>query len=163
MFRKIADFLEVWKYESAGTIKLYKQLNNEVLDIKIYPEGRDLLRLANHINETLTEMMHHAGLPIEENNHKCTTVEELISQYQTDANEVGKIVEANWSDDHLEDIIKMYGMDWNKGTTLHILVTHQTHHRGQFTVLMRQAGLKVPGVYGPSKEEWIAYGQEPLA
>jgi uncharacterized damage-inducible protein DinB len=57
----------------------------------------------------------------------------------------------------------MYGMDWNKGTTLHILVTHQTHHRGQFTVLMRQAGLKVPGVYGPSKEEWIAYGQEPLA
>jgi uncharacterized damage-inducible protein DinB len=108
-------------------------------------------------------MMHHAGLPIEENNHKCTTVEELISQYETDANEVAKIVEANWSDDHLEDIIKMYGMDWNKGTTLHILVTHQTHHRGQFTVLMRQAGLKVPGVYGPSKEEWIAYGQEPLA
>ena len=25
-------------------------------------------------------------------------------------------------------------------------------------VLMRQAGLAVPGVYGPSKEEWGAYG-----
>jgi uncharacterized damage-inducible protein DinB len=28
--------------------------------------------------------------------------------------------------------------------------------RGQLTVLMRQADLKVPGVYGPSKEEWEA-------
>jgi len=23
---------------------------------------------------------------------------------------------------------------------------------------MRQAGLKVPGIYGPSKEEWETYG-----
>jgi uncharacterized damage-inducible protein DinB len=26
------------------------------------------------------------------------------------------------------------------------------------TVLMRQAGLKVPGVYGPALEEWNAFG-----
>jgi uncharacterized damage-inducible protein DinB len=26
------------------------------------------------------------------------------------------------------------------------------------TVLMRQAGLAVPGVYGPAREEWAAYG-----
>jgi len=30
------------------------------------------------------------------------------------------------------------------------------------TVLMRQGGLKVPGVFGPTKEEWSQYGmQEP--
>jgi len=28
-------------------------------------------------------------------------------------------------------------------------------------VLMRQAGLRVPGVYGPAKEEWESYGMEP--
>jgi len=39
---------------------------------------------------------------------------------------------------------------------------HQAHHRGQMTVLMRQAGMKVPGVYGPSKEEWSAFGMEPM-
>ena len=39
-----------------------------------------------------------------------------------------------------------------------VLVTHQTHHRGQMTVLMRQAGLKVPDVYGPAKEGWATYG-----
>ena len=30
-------------------------------------------------------------------------------------------------------------------------------------VLMRQAGLKVPGVYGPAREEWTAYGMQPPA
>jgi uncharacterized damage-inducible protein DinB len=29
------------------------------------------------------------------------------------------------------------------------------------TVLMRQAGIKVPGIYGPSKEEWEAMGIKP--
>jgi uncharacterized damage-inducible protein DinB len=28
------------------------------------------------------------------------------------------------------------------------------------TVLMRQAGLRVPGVYGPSQEEWSQFGME---
>ena len=40
-------------------------------------------------------------------------------------------------------------------------LSHQTHHRGQMTVLMRQAGLTVPGVYGPAREEWAAMGMEP--
>ena len=42
--------------------------------------------------------------------------------------------------------------------TLQILLFHQTHHRGQMTVLMRQAGLPVPGMYGPAKEDWAKYG-----
>jgi uncharacterized damage-inducible protein DinB len=31
------------------------------------------------------------------------------------------------------------------------------------TVLMRQAGLKVPGVYGPAREEWTTYRMQPPA
>ena len=31
------------------------------------------------------------------------------------------------------------------------------------TVLMRQAGLKVPGVYGPAREEWAEFGMQPPA
>jgi len=40
------------------------------------------------------------------------------------------------------------------------LIQHQNHHRGQMTVLMRQAGLTVPGIYGPAKEEWGNFGME---
>ena len=48
----------------------------------------------------------------------------------------------------------MYGEKWRERKTLGVLVTHQIHHRAQLTVVMRLAGLKVPGVYGPAKEEW---------
>jgi hypothetical protein len=30
-------------------------------------------------------------------------------------------------------------------------------------VLMRQAGVRVPGVYGPAREEWPEYGMQPPA
>jgi len=53
---------------------------------------------------------------------------------------------------------EMYGETWARGLTLFYLILHQAHHRGQITVLMRQAGLTVPGIYGPAKEEWAAFG-----
>ncbi len=39
-----------------------------------------------------------------------------------------------------------------KGALLHFLIDHQTHHRGQMMVLVRQAGLPVPSVMAPTKE-----------
>ena len=41
------------------------------------------------------------------------------------------------------------------------MVKHEVHHRAQMTVLMRQAGLAVPGIYGPAAEEWEAMGLPP--
>ena len=58
----------------------------------------------------------------------------------------------------LTEQIPMYGEQWPRGTTLLALILHQTHHRAQMTVLMRQAGLAVPGLYGPAREEWAAMG-----
>ena len=60
----------------------------------------------------------------------------------------------------LKDEINMYGQMWTREATLTSLVVHQIHHRAQMTVLMRQAGLKVPGIYGPSKEEWGQFGMQ---
>ena len=57
----------------------------------------------------------------------------------------------------------MYGETWKRGKSLPVFLTHEMHHRGQMTVIMRLAGLKVPGIYGPSKEEWTNYGMEPPA
>jgi uncharacterized damage-inducible protein DinB len=68
---------------------------------------------------------------------------------------------SGWSDATLEVEDDMYGERWPRGATLQSLVVHQAHHRGQMTVLMRQAGLRVPGVYGPAREEWTAYGMPP--
>lgn len=40
-----------------------------------------------------------------------------------------------------------------KGALLQAANLHQVHHRGQMTVLMRQAGLHVPSIYGPSRDD----------
>jgi uncharacterized damage-inducible protein DinB len=57
----------------------------------------------------------------------------------------------------------MYGEKWTRGFTLTSLILHQVHHRGQMTVLMRQAGLEIPGLYGPARQEWAAFGMKPPA
>jgi len=43
---------------------------------------------------------------------------------------------------------------------LQTLVVHQIHHRGQMSVLMRQAGLVPPGIYGPTREEAAARARQ---
>jgi uncharacterized damage-inducible protein DinB len=90
-------------------------------------------------------------------------INEIISGYETAAKSLVETVKANWNDDQLEDELPMYGESWKKGIILHSIIAHQIHHRGQMTVLMRQARLQVPGIYGPSKEEWEAYGMTAMA
>ena len=55
----------------------------------------------------------------------------------------------------------MYGERWTRAFGLKVCVDHQIHHRGQLTVLMRQAGLRVPSLYGPAKEDWSQMGMKP--
>ena len=69
-------------------------------------------------------------------------------------------VQTEWTDETLAKTSMMYREEWKNGATLRILIQHEVHHRAQMTVLMRQAGLQDPGVYGPSKEEWAGLGMQ---
>ena len=66
-----------------------------------------------------------------------------------------------WTDADLDKVDDMFGERWTRRFTLLVLINHQIHHRGQMTVLMRQAGLRVPGMYGPAKEDWAQWSMEP--
>jgi uncharacterized damage-inducible protein DinB len=55
----------------------------------------------------------------------------------------------------------MYGEKWKRSATLLALIRHEIHHRGEMIALMRLAGLAVPGIYGPTREEWAQWGMEP--
>jgi uncharacterized damage-inducible protein DinB len=86
---------------------------------------------------------------------------EIADRFKEAAASLAREIQEKWTDADLEVLDDMYGEMWRRGQTLGALVMHQTHHRGQMTVLMRQAGLKVPGMYGPSREEWADYGAPP--
>ncbi len=164
MFRAIDDFLSVWQNESQATLKVLRELTDSSLPQRVTPDGRSLGFIAWHITTTLSEMMTHAGLPVsvtKENAPMPASAAAIAKVYEQGARAVAEAVKANWTDAQLPGEIPMYGQQWTRSFVLACLIAHQTHHRGQMTVLMRQAGLKVPGVYGPSKEEWAAYGAEP--
>lgn len=165
MYRKIEDFVNDWAYETEMTLKIFNGLTDESLTRNLHDEHRTLGRIAWHITQTLTEMMHQAGLPLEVlgEQPEDLTIARLTETFAKDAEAVKEAVLANWTDTVLTDKVPMYGEEWRKGMVLSILIRHQTHHRGQMTVLMRQAGLKVAGVYGPSKEEWAEMGMPAMA
>ncbi|HEU4560256.1 MAG TPA: DinB family protein [Longimicrobium sp.] len=167
MYRAIDDFDRDWEEETGFTLAVLRALTDASLQQRVSPEGRTLGRLAWHIAETVPEMMGHAGLKgLEGPEHGSgtpLTVAEIVDAYEAAARSLADAVRSQWSDDELPEEIPMYGEMWTKGRTLMALVLHQTHHRGQMTVLMRQAGLKVPGCYGPAAEEWARMGMPAMA
>ncbi len=162
MVRSIKDFLERWQEESDNTLKVITHLSNESLN-KSVSGTRTLGRLANHLVESLTEFPHKLGLPIEEEFITYTTVDDLGAAYKRVSDQLYTAVSENWHDGLLDDETNMYGEYWKNGVSLYYLIAHQTHHRAQMTTIMRSAGLRVPGIYGPSQEEWKEMNMAPLA
>jgi uncharacterized damage-inducible protein DinB len=166
MYRKIEDFQGDWAYETEITTKLFSNLTDESLNQKVTADGRSLGFLAWHIALTLGEMPGKVGLTIDcppENANVPTSAKEIAETFEKAAKSIAAEVAKNWTDETLENEDEMYGMTWKRGKTLSILINHQAHHRGQVTVLMRQTGVPIVGVYGPAKEEWEAIGMTALA
>jgi uncharacterized damage-inducible protein DinB len=163
MFKTIDEFLINWGHEGGSTQKILDTLTDTSLGQEVSPEDRTLGRIAWHIVTTLSEMMSRTGLNFEATPHDAPvpeTAAEIAEAYRLSNDTMVAAIKEQWDDNSLAEIKEMYGEQWSIGTVLGILASHQTHHRGQMTVLMRQAGLPVPGVYGPSREEWAAFGGE---
>jgi uncharacterized damage-inducible protein DinB len=168
MFRRLDDFRRAWTAEAQHTLAVFDAIPDHALDAAITEGHRDLRRLAWHLVESLIELPGRMGLAIPGHERvkggfiepPPATMAEMAQAYR-DASEGLLKALGNWSDADLEREDDMYGEPWRRGQSLGVLVAHQTHHRGQMTVLMRQAGLPVPSMYGPVKEGWSAYGVEP--
>lgn len=163
MYSTVKEFIEDWKYESEATLKIFKQLTDDSLNKKFNENVRTPGRLAWHIITTLGEMVQRAGLEFDatpEDAPLPSAVKEICDEYKRSSEGMLNAVKKEWSDESLQEDVNLYGQKWKKGKVLSVLVNHQTHHRGQLTVIMRLAGLKVPGVYGPAREEWTKMGME---
>ncbi len=166
MYRKIEDFQSSWAYETEITTKLFNNLTDESLNQKVTANGRTLGFTAWHIVLTLGEMLGKVGLKIDcpaEDASAPASAREIAETFEKAAKSVSEEIMKTWTDETLLIEDEMYGMIWKRGTTLSLLINHQAHHRGQVTVLMRQAGVPVIGVYGPAKEEWEAMGMAAMA
>jgi len=163
-YLKINDFIIEWSFESQATLKIISALTDESLKIKAYEGSRTLGYLTWHLATTVSEMMNKAGLKVlflDPESDNPDNVKRIKQTYEKISTDLLEKIAAEWKDNNLKDEVVMYGEKWKKGEALESLIKHQIHHRGQITVYMRIAGLKVPGIYGPSKEEWSDYGMNP--
>ncbi len=163
MFATIANFYQTWKNESEATGRILDALTDQSLGQAVSDKDRTLGRIAWHLVTTIPELLERTGLVLDSINHDApvpSTAKDIAHGYRLASSNLMEAVEKQWTDETLLEAREMYGETWTIGTTLTVLIHHQIHHRGQMTVLMRQAGLQVPGIYGPSREEWSAYGME---
>lgn len=161
MYRTIEDFTADWLQETKSTLKIFRTLTDASLGQQVTPDGRSLGFLAWHIILSLGEMGERGGLHVAAPGEDAPipdSAKEIATIYLTAARSITDDVQKQWTDATLDEEVEMYGEKWKRGFALASLVRHQTHHRGQMTVLMRLAGLNVPGVCGPSREEWARWG-----
>ena len=163
MYYKISDFVADFDLETEVTLKVINNLTDKSLDQKVTEKGRSLGKIAWHITGAFGEIGSTALLQVYRADEKPMpkSAKIIAEEYAKSAASLKDAVVKRWNDESLKEEINMYGQTWTKGQTLSTLLVHQMHHRGQMTVLMRQAGLKVPGIYGPAYEEWESMGMPP--
>jgi uncharacterized damage-inducible protein DinB len=163
MFRTIDDFVSVFNDEADSTRQMFAVMTDESLQQAINNDHRTVGRLAWHLAQTIPEMLGRVGLKCagpDEHAPVPNNAEAIQEAYDAAAKSVpGAIKAAKWTDAILNEKRPMYGgEEWTIGFTLRVLILHQVHHRAQMGVLLRQAGVKIPGLYGPVKEDWAAFG-----
>jgi uncharacterized damage-inducible protein DinB len=166
MFRRLDDFLRAHEQLSQGTVRVLDALTDEILSQAVAPGHRTLRDMAWHITVSVPEMMNRTGLGMASIDHESAppdSADAIREGYRKGSTELAEALGSNWTDATLEETDDMYGEQWSRGQTLTALVVHEVHHRGEMIVLLRQAGARVPGLYGPAKEEWSQFGMEPPA
>lgn len=140
--------------ESASTLKVFAALSDDKLSQSVVPGGYTLQSLAWHIVGSIAMIPAHAGLvPMPAKEPAPTTVAKIIEAYKHNSKQLSDAVQSKWTDAQLDEKIPIFGRTLRRGAVLSIVISHMCHHRAQMTVLMKQAGLKVPGVYGPSEDD----------
>lgn len=163
MFTTIAQFERAWTPEVDLTQKVLHNLTDESLAQRVADDHRTLGRMAWHIVTTIPEMTGHMGIKPDLLNPEAPappSAEEIRKAYAAVAKALLEKIKLEWKDETLGVEDDMYGETWERRYTLMALIQHQIHHRGQMTVLMRQAGLRVPAIYGPAKEDWAQYSMD---
>lgn len=150
MYHNLEDFLNDWNMSAEGTLNVFKAITNDKLDQSIVEGHSSLGWLANHLVGSIGAFGGLAGFKLP-NTNESSDIEEIIKAYELASSAL--IEEANkLSAEALLEEVEGFVGPAPRGQILRSLIDHQTHHRGQMTVLLRQAGLTVPPIMGPTKE-----------
>lgn len=154
MYRKSEDFIADWNASAHGTLQVLEAITDEKLGQAIVEGHSTLGWLGWHLSTSPAFFAGVAGIqvkPATDKTAETITAAEIVQAYKTIAADIAEAAKS-LTDEVLLETVDTFGRPMTKGSVLGTLIQHQVHHRGQMTVLLRQAGLPVPGVLGPTKE-----------
>ena len=164
MYTTVAEFVDEWKRESAASLKVLRVLTDASLAQSIDAESRSLGRLAWHLVMLAGGTGGMLGLDVggpARGTPAPTSAAAIAADYERVANAVAEQAAAKLTDAGLAQEIPYFGGRMlPRARIMGSLILHQCHHRGQMTVLVRQAGLVPPGIYGPTREEEAARAKQ---
>lgn len=159
MYRTVNDFLTDWANASGGTIKVLDAMTDDKLNQAIAEGHNTLGWLGWHLSGAIVYFAGQVGLDVTLDGDITAIPDsavEIRNAYEKISAELKNAVE-NLTDEQIVENVDSHGQLVPRGALLRMMIDHQTHHRGQMTVLLRQAGLKVPGIMGPTKEDAVTY------
>ncbi|MEK6992695.1 DinB family protein [Paenibacillus sp. FSL K6-1566] len=160
MYATIEQFLNDWKQEADLTLQVLDKLTDDSLSQAVSEaQPRTLGEIAWHITQSISVFFNQIGLEQEIPAAEGSSAAAIAQAYRrTNESSIAEF-RTKWEgqEDKLREPVKLFGfIDTTNAGVLDKMVRHQIHHRGQLTILMRQAGLAAPGVYGPNEEETAA-------
>ncbi len=164
MFTSISAYTGKRKSEAQNTVRMLEMLTDASLAQEITENDRTLGSVAWHITLSVSEMTEFIDLSLTglaKDAHRPDSARQIANAYREAIDEHVSQVKESWTDGDLETLHKFYGGENRRGDTLLVYLLHEIHHRGEMVVLMRQAGLKAPGIYGPTREDFVKRGWEP--
>lgn len=163
MYTSIEAFIRDWHHEAETTQKVFDTLTDSSLQQMVSPDDRSLGRIAWHIVTSTPEMLNEFGIKVDSVSNADSvpsSAKEIAETFRKVSVDTIDAVKEQWTDASLSEMKNVFGMDMPGGVMLLMLNKHIIHHRGQLSVLMRQAGLRVPGIYGPTREDWSQMGMD---
>jgi uncharacterized damage-inducible protein DinB len=151
MFTEVLHFERTWAHEAGSTAKVLAALTEASLGQRVAEGHRTLGELAWHVVVSPKVILATVGLEVDgptKEDPMPASLEGVRRTHAASSSAVATAVRTTWTDDGLRETVEFYGMRVPRGVVLAVTLFHEIHHRGQMIVLMRQAGLAVPKVYG---------------
>ncbi len=156
MFTNAQQFIGEYTYESGITQSLLANLTDASLS---QPQADGLYNLGQlgwHISSSRCYLFGQTGFDMPDQGHGFPenmtadmirqNYDMLLARVMTQA--------ATKSEADLQVSYRFFDkMDVTLAQMMRMVISHEAHHRGQMSVLMRQAGLGIPGIYGPNAED----------
>jgi uncharacterized damage-inducible protein DinB len=159
---KTEAILQELEQEAITTRRVLQRVPDEHLAWKPHAKSMSLGELALHVAQTpggIAELATKNPYQLHEfQQASATSSAELMSAYEESLSKARAIL-GGFDDSALEKTWRLLSGDKEimampVGALLRsIMLNHWYHHRGQLTVYLRELGIPVPSVYGPSADE----------